>query len=369
MEIGLAGPSGFFVDVHASLFDEHGEQLFRSEVFSHAPLPLGASEWRSGFKRFLEKNNIEWQYLEASYGQLDIDAGDLGGQQLRFEHDVPPLRLMVKDQNGAMKVRLIDDSGLYDEAGTAAAYSMEKPDKCKAIHWEQLIDGTHVPTPGALYVAERANYRDSVVVSGGVHCDGLKGLGVKPYLDRHQLSKLSLLQQFQSYCVWRKSRAIGPLAQVRQEQVSNKLLEQIHLQVCGSAWMNAERLYVKQNASESARARLENLVDRQPGFAIVLSRDFEPIVKDHEPVGNWFVSVATAFKLTDDDALASFALTLSFDAGGLCEESPETLAKHFALIQRTPTLLRGARLLKLLYESNGYQSRMLLEEPSWQYVS
>ena len=176
--LSVLGPESRSVTVRVRLIDRKGNEILSETVGNDMGLPLRPDAWRGRFAQFLKRNKNTWVYLEAASGKLEISAGELGHVSFCFEHEIPPLRWVLRRDKENMLARLIDDIGIENSQPEVWFTSMETPLEGKGLSWDEVGSGLSVGLPGGLLYARHGDHQDSVVASCGLTGEGLEGLAV-----------------------------------------------------------------------------------------------------------------------------------------------------------------------------------------------
>src|SRR5262249_33428879 len=111
VNLSILGPESRSVTISVSLEGRGGQQLLSEQIGGPVDLPVKPDAWRKRFAQFLDREECAWSYLEASIGTLTIKGDELGTFSSRFEHDVAPLRWVLRQDHAKVVLRLVDDSG------------------------------------------------------------------------------------------------------------------------------------------------------------------------------------------------------------------------------------------------------------------
>ena len=109
--------------------------------------------------------------------------------------------------------------------------------------------------------------------------------------------------------------------------------------------------------------KLARYVDRIPGFAAVLKRDFAKLNEGYASGSSWYGERASRFDICKNSTLADFALRVASvpeRLPTLCGDRLDSLIRE---LQSVPALLRGARFLALLCATAQGGNQHLL--PRW----
>ena len=159
LHLSVNGPEGFTVRVHLKLHTADSRPSLSDTVSDSMALPITPDMWRNTFAKFLKDEDRAWKYLEAASCTLEIIGNTLGTCALRFHHEPSPLRWSLTSRQRQTFVRLIDDSGLDDDALDIQYFSMEHPLHGIRLDAEAARAALPVTPPGGLYLARHPPIR------------------------------------------------------------------------------------------------------------------------------------------------------------------------------------------------------------------
>ncbi|ADJ29889.1 hypothetical protein [Nitrosococcus watsonii] len=365
LDLTVFGPEGRQITPIVSLENAKGEEVYNAHVCPVMDLPILPSVWRKRFHDFLKREESEWRYLEASSGTLRIEGQELGLYTLRFNHEVLPVRWVLRHNGERVTIRLIDDSGQEGEQPECHFFSMETPTKTEFLKIENALTGFEIKPPGGLYLVRKGKFVNSIIVSDGLSEEGLKGLGVKPTYDQISRNPDSIVHLLKILHSWKMARLAGPLANARRQQVHDGMLVHIYGALAGRDWGFAEsKAKVKGNYNlQQVMTRLEALLDRRSGFRVVIQRDVATIQGGRNAIADWYADLASRFGICSNKTLCELAIELAsrpHDVPNLYEDRLPRLLNQ--LIEK-PLIVRGARFAALNYTCNDAGSSELL--PEW----
>jgi hypothetical protein len=350
VDLSVLGPKSHSVTISIELQDFSGQSLLSEQVASSIDLPVTPHLWRSVFAKFLDREEYTWKYLEASIGILTIKGDSLGTFSARFEHNLLPLRWVLRRKKGKFfLLRLVDDSGLENKP-IVIGFSMGRPLIWRTYTPQNALSGVMVAPPGGLFIAMHGEYHDSIVVSTGLTGQGFEGFSAKPSFADCLNGLVSLDNSLIALARWHNARLAGFLAHFRRQEIKEGLTATIYEVICGREWAQAERAYVRNPDYIDILTRA---VYAHSGFAAVLRRDYTKVDRDLVKAIGWYKKLAARYGLIMDDTLCKFALALA--------NRPETVSATFgSAVQRLlselcskPAILRGARFLALLRGNQG----------------
>jgi hypothetical protein len=331
-------------------------------------LPITPVGWCKQFGQFVKREKVAWSLLEATTGRLVINGEMLGETSFRFEHDVPPLRWMLRNELGNIVVRLVDETGQEGEGPEGIFYDMQRPLRRHLCAPEACRAGLTVQRPGGLFFARRGQHSDMVVVSTGLTASGLQGLGVTPICNDFGTAALTLAESCRTLALWRKARLAGFLADSRCQQVRKSIVLALFERICGTNWASAESEYRRNPGSANANENLRRCVvdGRTPGFAVVLHRDHKTMNGNFGQASAWYAGLARRYKVCTDPGLCTFALKFASAPDRIEDSYGPNLHYMLSHLAAAPAILRGARLLAALCaQEQGPSSASLL--PRWRW--
>jgi hypothetical protein len=349
VSIIVTGPESHTVDCSVALERSDGEEVFYGPIASRMALPITPEAWQKRFAAFLDKNEeaANWRYPEAVAGRLCIKAGELGEFNIRFHRDIQPVRWLTRHKDDRVRLRLLDDTGLEGDA-ECEIFGMHNPLATTTSSPTEVLAGISLEPPGALVVARHGEHQDALIVSDGLARQGLQGLGVKPDTSDIESGRTSLASAIRVLCLWLDARLVGPLAEIRRKQVTDKLLAAIYTTLCGKQWAAAERTFIENPATPSSADVLRRKVHSVGGFSLVLERDYARLLEDIDRSVAWYTDLARKHDVCKDAALCEFAVRLAV--------LPQSLPKRFGDVLDTlvkqaadnRTIILGPRFAMLL---------------------
>lgn len=345
--LSVFGPPGRQVTPRVVLKDAKEAEVFSGNVCDWLDLPISPGVWNKRFEDFLRREQCEWLHLEASSGTLTIDGGDLGRYEIRFDHEVRPVRWVLRNQNDGLFVRLVDDTDQEDITPECHFLEMEKPRFVERLDAETMQKGLLVDPPGGLFFAKVGKFHDAVIVSPGLTGAGLRGLGVHPKHGHISGDPKEIVKLFRVLRHWKKARAAGFLASARQQQVTNELMRGIIGIVAGWDWARIEAEVALSNNPGAALARLQSKIDHKSGFSSVILRDARGIGKSKNALISWYTDLAKRYRVSTDAELCRFAIEFASQPQALTTLYLEKLPQRVRSALANQTLIRGARLAVL----------------------
>lgn len=367
VSVSVLGPESHSVTCTVMLKSRDGRAILSEDIAAPMSLPITPEVWSKQFARFVDRRDCAWRYLEASNGCLIIKGEALGTFSHQFEHDLAPLRWVLRRGDEKVILRLIDDTGQEGSPPQILFFSLERPLRGEAYAADIAFSQIAVPAPGGLFFAHQGEHRDIVVVSTGLSGEGLRGLGVKPNFAELHDGSVAPSNALAKLSLWQDARLAGFLVDIRHREIIAALLSAIYEKLCGRRWAEAELEFRRKPDSPRAIDKLSREVHRHAGFAAVLRRDFEKMSGNIAEGCRWYADLAARFGVCDVPALCTFALRIASQPHGLSVASHQL--DHFLNeIIQNPTILRGARLLALL-SANRDPAETLRLLPRWQWPS
>lgn len=345
--LSVLGPQGHAVSFALHLEGRDGSEILSENIGTPMELPVTPDAWGKQFGQFVKREKVAWSLLEAAAGRLVINGETLGETSFRFEHDVPPLRWVLRNEDGKIVVRLVDETGQEGDGPEAGFFDMQRPLRREPCAQEACRAGLTVRRPGGLFFARRGQHSDMVVVSTGLTTGGLQGLGVSPACDDVGTAALALAESCRILALWRKARLAGFLADSRCQQVRNGIAIAIFERMCGANWASAESEYRRNPASANANDNLKRCVvdGRTPSFAVVLHRDHETMNRNFSQASAWYAELARRYNVCADPGLCTFALKFASAPDRIVDGYGANLDQMLRQLAAAPAILRGARLL------------------------
>ena len=349
LDLSVVGPGDFAVSLGVSLHAADGQEVLCDRVGPPMDLPITPNAWRRTFAKFLDDESRAWKYLEAASCTLEIKDDSLGTCSLRFDRDPVPLRWVFGYRRPDTFVRLVDDSGEHDTAPDIKFFSMARPLNAISLDAERAREDQVVSPPGGLYLARLPPFADSAVVSAPPPRAEFRDLGVEPDVDVPE-GPPALRDAFALLRLWHGARHAGFLANVRQRQVVQSIVNAVFRTMCGKNWAEAEGAFAECPTSQAALRELEARVDRRTGFGRIL-RQVSDTGDSEAAIATRFAAEAARQNVSQDRDLCSFAFRLASRPLDVLSDS--RLDDRITELARIPALLRGARLGSLLREHHG----------------
>jgi len=347
--ITVTGPESHTVDCSVALEKSDGEEVFSAAIASRIPLPVTPENWQKRFAAFLQEHEevANWRYPEASAGRLCIKGEELGEFFIRFHRDIQPVRWLTLRKDGRFRLRLLDDTGLEGDS-QCEIFGMRNPVAATTRSPSELLAGFSLDPPGALIVARHGEHRDTLIVSDGFAEQGLQGLGVKPDASDVESGRTSPASAIRVLCLWLDARLVGPLAEIRRKQITDKLSTAIYTRLCGRQWAAAERTFLENPATPSSTDVLRRKVHHIGGFSVVLERDCVRLLEDVDRSIAWYTDLVRKHKVCEDSALCEFAVRLAALPQSLPKRYGAALDKVVEQAGANPTIMLGPRFAMLL---------------------
>ena len=347
--LSVLGPESHSVKIAVSLKNRNGDKILSEQIGGSMELPILPDAWNRRFSQFLEREGNAWSYLEAASGRLTIKGEELGEFSFRFEHDVLPLRWVLRRDHNSIVVRLIDDTGQEKSIPEVLFYSMERPSKAEEHPPDKALSGIVVEPAGGLFYAKQGDRCDMVVASAGLTTEGFGGLGINPEFVELRDGSIALADSLRLYAHWHEARSYGPLVKLRRGQIVDSFLDVFYEKLCGQNWASAEKDFRNAPNLQHVLNDLQRAVEkRSTGFATMLSSEYARMDEDPAQASQWYSELAARYHVNPDRKLCDFALKLSSQPHRLPKMFGSELDEMLNAIRRNPAILRGARLLVLL---------------------
>lgn len=364
-DLSVAGPDGRQVTPSVALHNAAEEEIFARQVCGSLNLPISSEVWRKRFNEFLQREKCEWRYLEAASGLLTLDGGELGRYEVRFEHEVKPVRWVLRHQSDGIYIRLVDETSQEGTGPVCHFYGMERPRDVQSIDPEKALRGYKVEPPGGLFTAKIGRSRDYIAVSTGLSGSHLAGLGVRPNHGHISGDPKAIINLLLILRYWKSARVAGDLGSFHRWQVINTLVQGLVGIMAGWDWARIESQLIEEGNAATALSRLQSRVNKNSGFASVIVRDVGKIAGGRKHLIAWFTDLAKRYRISSDEDLCQFALELASRPYALPTLYLEGLENHIRRAKANQTLLRAARLAILCkVGENGKAVRLLPEVDS-----
>ncbi|WP_254458564.1 hypothetical protein [Xanthomonas sacchari] len=349
LRLEVYGPAGrevqLFLEVEGSETDQH--------PFCKAIVPSTLTDlWH------LLPLDIQENLGGSNTCRLVVCAEEIGTFTLPLERESRPLRWVLHRSKHATTIRLVDEAAL----GTHALCRMAPlSDPCTAqdLDYEDCVDGIEVPAPGALFVVAGRDRLDAVVVSqpGQGTMTNFAQLVVEPRLAGFATASERLRDDIALLGLWSRARVFGPLGAARKDKVVRTMNDALIHQVCGPAWMDAERRIGDPPWDDDAIALLGDAITNHwewVNFPAKL-RMSHLEAKDMTPkqVVPWMLRITTGFRLCADAHLVEQMLRYLTDPSGFIASSRDISTDVKSLIEHRE-LARGVRYLQILLKGKSW---------------
>ena len=353
VNVSVRGPEGRTVSCTVSLTDRDEKEILSEQIGGPMELPIKPEVWRRKFEQFLRhKKKYEqntWSYLEATSGSLTISGEELGRSVFRFEHDVIPLRWVLRHERGKIALRLIDETGEKEEPPSILFFSMEHPLREERCAPDEALKGSVAPEPGGLFQAQHGDHCAEVIVSTPRTARDFRELGITPTFSDSRKGSINLAHCLQLLGLWNNARLYGPLVRVRQQTVMNSLLGEIYRRLYGTNWTSKEAAFKKNPMDRRTVEALQNAVGTHSGFAAALRKGGVKIDGDMAAASQWYADVARRYNVSTKRRLCDFALRVAIQPHRLSETfGADEIKNLLNQVKKNPAIVRGARLLALL---------------------
>lgn len=354
VDLSINGPENHSVTCTLFLETSNGERILSKQIGQALNLPVSPMTWHNQFFRFLkEHEEADWDCLEASSGTLAIQAGELGQYILRFDRNVIPVRWVTRYRHGQIVLRLIDDTGLENNA-ICHLFSMDHPTKAESKEVSKLLTGISPEPPGGLFCARKEGHGDDIIISNLADGDGFQVLDVNPQLTDIKDGTTPIASALRTLASWNNARLAGAIAEYRRGKVIRKIHHAVYAKLCGQNWAKAEISFVENPNSENTVQTLQNRVSRNKGFWIVLERDCVKFSENIDIVIQWYWNLINQFRICSDSTICEFAVRLAIEPHMLTSLYGDDLAGLVNKAISHTDVLRGARYAVLLLSERGH---------------
>ena len=349
IELLVTGPESHSATFTVLLEDGRGGEILSKRIDGTFRLPVSGGTWNDRFRRFLEQEKLDWKYMEASVCRLEIDGEELGKYVLRFERKTLPLRWVLNRCRNKTSIRLVDDTGLEEAEPEISFFPMERPVEPQSLSFGETVCGLSEPG-GGLFFARKAKYSDAVIFSPETRSRGFNKLKIEPRFPGFQNGTVEIGETLRLSGFWRTARSYGPLAGIRQKEISGRILNAVCLALCAQRWSKAETVFLDAPDSTDASRELERAVGRNsPGFASALSRCcLEVRDKDFPLVSVQYSELAKKHSVCGNRELCDFVLALAGAPDRFPGVLDQDLDEKLGEIRKNPTVLRGARFIAVM---------------------
>ena len=362
IKLSVYGPPSRQVTPRVILQDAKEETIFERQVSGPLELPVTPETWKKRFSDFLKREKCEWRYLKATTGLLELDGGDLGRFVMRFEHNVRPLRWVLRQSGEGVLVRLVDETSDEDVERKCYFSEMERPRSFRRLDVAKVRDGVQVESPGGLFIASAGKNRDAVVVSTGLTGQGLEGLGVQPTHGHIGGSPQAIIKLLRVLRYWHKARVEGNLAGARRRQVTDTLMHGFVGIMAGWDWARIEEKLINELNPEPHIDRLQSVVLKRSGFGFSVRKNARSIIGGHSSFVQWYCETAKRYQISSDEKLCRFAIDLALRPHALEKKYGDDLPDLIGQARKHQVLVRGARLAVLSRMEDEESAPSLIQE-------
>ena len=367
VSLSVLGPEDHTVTCTVSLTGRDGGEILSEQIGGRMELPVKPEAWRKRFEQFLRSEKNTWSYLEAAGGCLAIAGEELGHRAFQFEHDVLPLRWVLRRDHHNIVLRLIDETGEEEASLSILFFSMERPLKEGHRAPNEALRGIVAEPPGGLFYARHGEHCATVIVSTQLAAKSLKALRIIPTFSDSRKGSSDLTRCLQLLESWSNTRLYGPLVGMRQETVIDGLLGEIYGRLCGKSWTSKEAAFRKNPEDRRAVEALQHTVDSYSGFASALLKGSAKMDDDMTVASQWYADVAQRHNISARPRLCDFALRVASQPHRLSETfGTNEIRNLLNQVKNKPAIVRGVRLLALLSASRDPSQPMRML-PRWKW--
>lgn len=344
--VSIVGPEGRTITCGLELLDAAGGVL-TTEPLGSVQLPMTTEEWRKLIDARAQREIDPSLFLQASAGQLIVEADGLGRTRVPLSHAAVPIRWIAQGTK-KIELQLVDDTG-HEDPLNIKLVAFRDPTTSSSLEVRDSSSPIRPAGHGGLYVAETGGHRAGIVVS--VPGKGsLQDLADRPRLDfplKNGDAVASLLHWLRD---WSQARMVGPLATQRRAIALRGMEDQLFETMCWASWIDAERKYREASPGDlRAKERLENAVHQPASFAVGLSRAQGVAITDSiDDSARFLLEHAILYRLCGDQKVCEAALRLAATPEKFADWAGPNIVKKLDLLASLQPLLRGARMLVVL---------------------
>ena len=347
VDLSVIGPPCRSVTARIRLTDGKGTGLLSEQVGGRFELPLDSELWQKKLGQFLHLEKNAWAYLEATSGELEISAEELGRITFRFEHDIPPLRWVLNRDQSKITARLVDDTGIEEPKPKISFFNMQTPVTECRLSLDAALDGQTIEQPGGLLHVSQGSFEDFVAVSCKCTMSDFKDLNIDSDFSQLRNSSVLSANTLRLYARWHNARLYGPLINIRWAKIRDEYLSIIYEKLCGLNWAKEEVSFDRSpNSSQALGALLKSVEKRPTGFSSELLREYEQLNGSVLYKSERYAGLAKKYHVCEDVELSKFAFHLAMDAHQVPEIFGCNLEFLINAVRENPTVLRGARFLE-----------------------
>lgn len=341
INISVSGPPSNSATFTIKLYNSDHKCVLNSNIGTNFRLPLNSTSWQKQFEKL--KKSHEFQYLESTTADLEINGNELGKYSLHFERKVTPLRWIARSSDKDYSLRLIDDTGCNGDP-EIAFYSMEQPAKRKILHEINSQDEFCPIKPGGLYVASHETHRDSVAISCLSSGSGFEKLGLSTDLSDILDGTTQITEALAVLREWMDARLVGGLVEIRQLQIVRNLHNAIYSSLCGKDWGDIEAAYLSDINNQTISDSLYKKITRvTSGFSAMLEKERNIFAGDLEDATEWYSELAARYDVCQDKNLCRFSIQLACAPFVLPIRDFGELEDLLQQVKSNSSVLRGVR--------------------------
>lgn len=351
-KVTIYGPAGRSANVAVHLFDANGH-FHEEHILARLQLPVDAGACRRALEKLAEEPLIS-KLESAQRFDIAVSVEELGFDSLIFHQDVRPLRWKIEHRNKEFVARLVDEAGA-DQEIVVQQYGISRPDRRVAADTKKCLSGIEVTPPGSLFVARYHQSRYAAIISLREKLTTFADLGVRVYLEARALSASRRVAWFLAqHHRWYSAMPLGPMSIVYKSKVVATIEHQIARTLCHAQW--ADRLEDCRSGRNQFLDDLQRDVGGSPGFRISVWDEAlaSNSVQDVERI---FLEKATKYRVENDLALCALALRMAFRPAKVRFDGWVAGQAQLRRLLAKSTLVRGAYLAKLAYDTHALDRR------------
>jgi hypothetical protein len=343
----LRGPIDARVALRFDLRDREGKAIATMTI--GAALPVNATQWRQLVRGKIRKP-FSVSYDRADRMTVVASHSTLGSVSLTAERPFEPLRWALRRRDGDAVLELIDNSGANDVAVTQRAF--DRPDRPTPVG---LLGGQLRLSEGGLVTAEAGDHR-ARVIAPRTTVRTFADMGLRPSLSGRTRTTESVADLVEvSHEWWAAPLPANIVAASWRQQILDDLARASTNLIVGHRWDILEQNRVQRNW-----APLFDGIGKAPHHRTLASKIFTGALElSNTDLDGAVGLLAQAFEQhaprllrERSTELSTFVLRLATNPGSLpAHIDPQELRRRLQLVMETPVLLKAARLLIVVVES------------------
>jgi hypothetical protein len=331
-------------------------------------LPCSTETWQTKFDQLRDDARTQNVYNDSSACEILVQCQDLGQFHIRCEREFVPLRWVLKHENNAYWLRLVQ---LEEQESVSLFYcSFEAPTALVPVR-DPVAVGFRVHDHGGLYVAQSLHYRCPILVPPQMSSFAELGLKNDPSQQVHNERDLDRLLNILE--LWFQARTRGDFVSRQHKQtIVSAFRERLIAVLCGDLWAEIERKLLR---STTYLADLKHAISRKSPDSMIgrmlydrrtelgalnpgeTTQLLASLVKDYLDLPTFVRSDGP--KIPRQQWIVEFAFQLMSEPESTRVWAQSDVDDALRYVGQNPTLLRAARFAVLL-RSSAQQSSTLL---------